>query len=66
MTDAKHLLLELLAVIPDGAKAAALVAADGVLELSFLHTLGIPTRYQGREAIKQVYDFVGGTLFPGA
>ena len=65
MTDAKRLLLELLAVIPDGTKAAALFAEDGVLELPFLHTLGVPTRHQGREAIKQFYEFVGGTLFPG-
>ena len=42
-----------------------LFAEDGVLELPFLHTLGVPTRHQGREAIKQFYDFVGGTLFPG-
>ena len=65
MTDAKTLLLELLAVIPDGARSAALFAEDGVLEFPFLHALGIPTRYQGREAIGQFYDFVGGTLFPG-
>ena len=62
---AKTLLLELLAVIPDGARAAALFAEDGVLEFPFLHALGIPTRYQGREAIGQFYDFVGSTLFPG-
>jgi len=65
MNDAKKLLLELLAVIPDGTRAAALFAEDGVLELPFLHTLGVPTRHQGREAIKQFYEFVGGTLFPG-
>ena len=65
MTNANTLLLELLAVIPDGDRSAALFAEDGVLEFPFLHALGIPTRYQGREAIGQFYDFVGGTLFPG-
>jgi ketosteroid isomerase-like protein len=65
MNEAKKLLLELLAVIPDGTKAAALFAEDGVLELPFLHTVGVPPRHQGREAIKQFYDFVGTTLFPG-
>ena len=65
MTDAKRLLLDLLAVTPDGKKCAALFAEDGVLELPFLHSLGIPTRHQGREAIEKFYDFVGGTLYPG-
>ena len=65
MTDAKTLLLELLAVTPDGKKCAALFAEDGVLELPFLHSLGIPTRHQGREAIEKFYDFVGGNLYPG-
>ena len=43
MTDAKTLLLDLLAVVPDGDKSAAFFAEDGVLELPFL-----PTRHQGR------------------
>lgn len=42
MTDAKTLLLNLLAVIPDGEKAVAFFAEDGVLELPFLHAIGIP------------------------
>ena len=42
MSDAKTLLLELLAVIPDGAKCADLFAEDGVLELPFLHAVGLP------------------------
>jgi uncharacterized protein len=48
MTDAKTLLLDLLAVIPDGDKSAAFFAEDGVLELPFL-----PTRHQGHAAIKE-------------
>ena len=62
-SDAKTLLLELLAVIPDGDKSADFFAEDGVLELPFLHAVGIPTRYQGRTAIKQFYNFVGGKLY---
>jgi hypothetical protein len=65
MTDAKTLLLDLLAVVPDGKKCAELFAEDGVLELPFLHSLGIPTRHQGREAIANLYNFVGGNLYPG-
>jgi hypothetical protein len=62
-SDAKTLLLDLLAVIPDGDKSADFFAEDGVLELPFLHAVGIPTRYQGRAAIKQFYNFVGGKLY---
>jgi hypothetical protein len=59
MTDAKTLLLELLAVIPNGDKVAPLFAEDGVVELPFLHAVGMPTRYQGRTKIKDFYDQVG-------
>jgi uncharacterized protein len=47
MTDAKTLLLELLAVIPDGEKTVAFFTEDRVLELPFLHAIGIQSRYQG-------------------
>ena len=47
MTDTKILLLDLLAVIPDGDKSAALFAEDGVLELPFLHAVGIPNSLRG-------------------
>ena len=63
MTDAKTLLLELLAVIPDDDKCAALFAEDGVLELPFLYAVGIPTRHVGRTAIKGFYNFAGGKLY---
>ncbi len=59
MTDAKTLLLDLLSVIPSGDKVAPLFAEDGVLELPFLHSVGIPTRYQGRSKIKDFYNLVG-------
>lgn len=65
MKDAKALLFDLLAVTHDGKQCAALFAEDGVLELPFLHSLGIPTRHEGREAIANFYDYVGQTLYPG-
>ena len=58
MKDAKSLLLELLAAIPDGEKIAALFAEDGVVELPFLHSVGIEPRYKGRAAIAGFYDVV--------
>ena len=42
MTTAKTLLLDLLAVIPDGGRSATFFAEDGVMELPFLHAIGIP------------------------
>ena len=59
MSDARTLLLELLAVIPDGEKVASLFAEDGVVELPFLHSLGMPTRHQGRANIRDFYHQVG-------
>ena len=64
MTDAKKLLLDLLAVIPDGEKSAAFFAEDGVMELPYLHAIGIPTRYQGHAAIREFFNFVCATLYP--
>ena len=64
MTDAKKLLLDLLAVIPDGDKSAAFFAEDGVMELPFLHALGVPNRHQGLAAIRDFYHYVGETLYP--
>jgi len=63
MTNPKTLLFDLLAVIPDGGKCAALFAEDGVLELPFMHSAGLPTRHVGRTAIKEFYNFVGGKLY---
>ena len=57
MTDAKTLLLELLAVIPNGDKVAHLFAE---VELPFLYAVGMPARYQGRTQIKDFDDQVGG------
>jgi hypothetical protein len=60
MKDAKTLLLEFLAAVPRGQDAAALFAEDGALELPFLHSLGIPWRHQGRQAIAEFFDVVAG------
>jgi hypothetical protein len=35
-----------------------------VVELPFLHAIGIPTRYQGHVVIREFFNFVGGTLYP--
>jgi hypothetical protein len=51
MKDAKSLLLEVLTAIPDGEKVAPFFAADGVVELPFLHSVGIEPRYEGRAAL---------------
>jgi uncharacterized protein len=53
MTDAKTLLLSVLSAIPDGEKVAGLFAEDGMVELPFLHAIGIQSRYQGRTQIKE-------------
>jgi hypothetical protein len=44
MKDAKSLLLEALAAIPDGEKVALLLAEDGVVDLPFLQSVGIEPR----------------------
>ena len=64
MTTAKTLLLDLLAVIPDGERSATFFAADGAVESPLLYAIGIPTRYQGHVAIGEFFNFVGGTLYP--
>jgi hypothetical protein len=55
MNDPKTLLLNLLAVIPDGQKTAAFFAEDGVVELPFLHAIGIPSRYEGPAKISKSF-----------
>ena len=60
MKDAKTLLLEFLAAVTRGQNAAALFAEDGAVELPFLHSLGIPWRHQGRQAISELQDSLAG------
>ncbi|WP_194725763.1 nuclear transport factor 2 family protein [Noviherbaspirillum malthae] len=52
MNTAKALLEQYLASITNPASAAALFAEDGVLELPYLASLGIPPRAQGPAAIE--------------
>ena len=52
MKTASNLLNEYLSSIQNPAAAAALFAEDGVLELPYLASLGIPPRAQGRAAIE--------------
>jgi hypothetical protein len=59
MTDAKTLLLELLAVIPDGDKVGAALRGRCGAEIPFLHAVGRASRYQGRTQIK---DFQLGSI----
>src|SRR6266403_157513 len=54
--DAKTLLLEFLAAVTHGQNAATLFAEDGAVELPFLHSLGIPWRHRGRQAISERQD----------
>ena len=60
MKDAKTLLLEFLAAVTRGQNAAALFAEDGAVELPFLHSVGIPWRHQGRQAISEVQASLAG------
>src|ERR1700687_4864861 len=56
MKDAKTLLLEFLAAVTHGQNAAALFAEDGAVELPFLHSLGIPWRHRGLQAISELHS----------
>ena len=58
--DAKTLLLDFLAAVTHGENAATLFAEDGAVELPFLHSLGIPWRHRGRQAISELQDSLAG------
>src|ERR1700757_3706299 len=60
MKDAKTLLPEFLAAVTRGQNAAALFAEDGAVELPFLHSLGIPWRHRGRQAISELQASLAG------
>jgi hypothetical protein len=51
MKEAKSLLLLVFAAIPDGEKVAPLFAEDGLVDLPFLHSVGIEPRDKARAAI---------------
>lgn len=52
LSDAKTLLREFLGNFRDPEKASALFAEDGAFEMPFFGSLGLPTRFEGREAVK--------------
>jgi uncharacterized protein len=60
MKTAKTLPLEFLAAVTRGQNAAALFAEDGAVELPFLHSMGIPWRHQGRQAIRELQYSLAG------
>ncbi|WP_379659982.1 nuclear transport factor 2 family protein [Pseudonocardia aurantiaca] len=52
MSDAKTLLEEFLRNFRDPEKASALFVEDGAFEMPFFVSLGLPTRFEGREGVK--------------
>ncbi len=63
MQDARQLML---AYIRSGAKEAGdLFAEDGVLELPYLASLGVPPKYTGPDAIATFLTFLHEQLYPG-
>jgi hypothetical protein len=59
MKTAKELLMEYWESFPTPAKAAALFASDGVLELPSLESMHVPPRAKGPEAIEK---FIGSLM----
>lgn len=64
MSDAKTLLMEYLSNFRDSEKASALFAEDGVFEMPFFVSLGLPPRFEGPEGVKSAIDTVLG-FYPG-
>jgi hypothetical protein len=59
MKNAKELLEEFTAAsFRDPKKAAEMFAEDGAFEMPYLESLGVPGRYEGREAIEGLFRFV--------
>lgn len=58
MKDAKRALLDYLFAFRDPQEAADLFAEDGVFELPYLSSLGVESRYVGREQIKGFVSWV--------
>ena len=58
MSDAKTLLKEDLRNFRDRDKVSALFAEDGVFEMPFFVSLGLPTRFEGPEGVKSLISTV--------
>jgi uncharacterized protein len=62
MNQAKSIFMEYLSAMPDAAKAAQIFTPEAVLEFPYFSSIGIPGRFEGRDAIagllqKVVSDF---------
>jgi len=61
MRNARELLEEFTASsFRDPKKAAGMFTEDGAFEMPYLESLGVPGRYEGREAIEGFFRFVRG------
>jgi len=58
MLDAKTLLKEYLGNFRNREKASALFAADGVFEMPFFVSLGLPSRFEGPEGVRGLISTV--------
>jgi hypothetical protein len=58
MKDAKTLLMEVLAAIPDGMRLQLFLPMTVRWSSHYLYSLGIERRYQGHAAIRDFYDLV--------
>ena len=58
MLDAKTLLKEYLGSFRNREKASALFAADGVFEMPFFVSLGLPSRFEGPEGVRGLISTV--------
>jgi len=59
MKNAKELLEEFTAAsFRDPKKAAEMFSEDGAFEMPYLESVGVPGRYEGREAIERFFRFV--------
>ena len=59
MKNARELLEEFTAAsFRDPKKAAEMFSEDGAFEMPYLESVGVPGRYEGREAIERFFRFV--------
>jgi ketosteroid isomerase-like protein len=59
MNDPPRVLLEYLLAFPDPEKASSFFAEDGVFEMPYLVSVGLPPRAEGRD---QIRDFISGVI----
>jgi ketosteroid isomerase-like protein len=65
MKDAKQLILDFTAFsFEDPATAAAMFAENGAIEIPYLSIFGLPTRYEGHQALIDLFKTVRD-LYPG-